>query len=575
MKNTSIRVPSETLNRFLLTVLLIAILSVGCAPSTSYPSVIPVVPKTQESPLPVNTDMILNIQASDESSAYLTDVASKFNEKYSGKYSVVVVSSDNLGIIKTATTNVTAYDAIAPESSMWLTLIDYEFEKNNPIKENSIPFLQSPYTSMFRFGYSPVVIGVWKNTQSGVISWDNVVDGSLGKWAHTTTNYSSGIVSTIAEMYYVAGLSRGLNVSIFDDQSKRDQLSKIEETISSYGDSEWNMLLKMNQAENPLQLDALVMTEKNIFRWNNGSDRKLTALYPKEGTMWVDYPVALLATATDEDKVIFDLFKEFTESVDMQKLTLQYGYRPVSMIVPFVNDKYTSTKVDNLLNIPSLEVVLTSKDLWQNLKKPADTTLVIDLSGSMSESVPSGDIKINVIREAVKAYVNGMSGKNDRLSIIVFANTPKTILEFTTLDTQDKKDKVIALIDEEINREHLSGGTALFESAEFGYNYSRDNANKDSSHVTILMTDGVDTASSFSLNHVQTAIKESMANNPVCVHMFTIAFGQDEGIVRNVDSDSLKGITNSTNFNNNCGGMYFSANGLDIINIYKVLSEYF
>ena len=64
-------------------------------------------------------------------------------------------------------------------------------------------------------------------------------------------------------------------------------------------------------------LDAFVVSEQLVVAFNTGRfgshDARLVALYPAEGTLWADHPLALIETAdlTANQRRTFQAFREF------------------------------------------------------------------------------------------------------------------------------------------------------------------------------------------------------------------------------------------------------------------------
>ena len=83
-----------------------------------------------------------------------------------------------------------------------------------------------------------------------------------------------------------------------------------------YGEGELPVIQRVAQ-EGQKYLDAFVDAEQLVVAFNTGAfgkpPAKLVALYPAEGTLWADHPLALLETPelTANQRRTFQAFREY------------------------------------------------------------------------------------------------------------------------------------------------------------------------------------------------------------------------------------------------------------------------
>ena len=156
-------------------------------------------------------------------------------------------------------------------------------------------------------------------------------------WNHPSTAYASGLLATLAEFYAGAGVNRGLTEDLATQTTTLDYVKKVEGTVRFYGEGESAILDRLKKDGTSL-LDAFVAQEQIVLRWNSENPgQKLVAIYPVEGTLWADHPLALLERYTDYDHSPLtnaqrDTYYEFTRYLlgdEAQKQVLAGGYRPV------------------------------------------------------------------------------------------------------------------------------------------------------------------------------------------------------------------------------------------------------
>ena len=158
------------------------------------------------------------------------------------------------------------------------------------------------------------------------IGWQDVQEQATAdpdfKWNHPSTNNASGLLATLAEFYAGAGLTRGLTEAAATAKSTLDYVQDVESTIRFYGEGEEVITQRLAQ-EGRGFLDAFVAQERVVIDWNNEqSGDRLVAIYPAEGTLWTDHPLALLElgsqpqelAVTDNQRLTYKAFADFLTS---------------------------------------------------------------------------------------------------------------------------------------------------------------------------------------------------------------------------------------------------------------------
>ncbi len=121
------------------------------------------------------------------------------------------------------------------------------------------------------------------------------------QWSHPSTAYASGLLATLAEFYAGAGVQRGLTAEMVEDPKTLDFVSEIEKTVQYYGEAEagGDRAGGAGRPDLPGCLRRLRAAGDGVQqRRLRQPPAKLVALYPAEGTLWADHPLALLETPT-------------------------------------------------------------------------------------------------------------------------------------------------------------------------------------------------------------------------------------------------------------------------------------
>ena len=454
------------------------------------------------------------------------------------------------------------FAAISPDSSVWLAQLDRLWQERN---QGASPLVGS----ISRYALSPVVIAMWVSQakQMGYpgkkIGWADLMErGSTDsnfKWSHPSPTTASGLLATTAEFYAGAGKSTNLTTDDLRDEATIEYVKAIEATVGRYGgESEDKTVARLLQA-GTTSLDAFVAQEQLVIFFNlNTQGEKLIAIYPKEGTFWMDHPLALLEGpwVTSEQRRGFREFAKFVAETAQQRLVLAEGYRPAklttslqeegSLIRPEYNVDPNEPKT--LLKVPSPPVLASIREAWQLTKRPANIYLVVDTSGSMRGE------KMTAARGALLSFVEQVKGDRDRLALVTFANDVRLVIPLKTLDENRRSLKSRA------NSLEAAGGTALYDAVVFAYDRLQRQSDPERINAMVVMTGGkASSGGQFSLDDI--GRRASSADTPVLI--FTVAYGSD------ADLDVLKQIAELGE------GQTFTSDPETIRKLYRQISQFF
>ena len=166
-----------------------------------------------------------------------------------------------------------------------------------------------------------------------------------------------------------------------------------------YGEGE-EVIMERLAAEGRAFLDAFVAQERVVIDWNRQyPDQPLVAIYPAEGTLWTDHPLALLElgkyedeqAVTDNQRLTYQAFAAYLTTPEAQTQLLAEGYRPADLSIaldaqgsPFVDTALVDWRQpQTTLQMPSAAVIDVVQNFWYYTKRPTNVYLVVDSSGSM------------------------------------------------------------------------------------------------------------------------------------------------------------------------------------------------
>jgi len=456
------------------------------------------------------------------------------------------------------------FQALSPASSIWLDQLDRAWMEQTGSESSLVG-------ETVRYAVSPVVIAVWEDVAHSFgypernIGWRDIMakaqsDPSF-KWSHPSTSSASGLLATLAEFYAGADKTRGLTIEDAQQQATLNYVGAIEKTVRYYGEGEWAVVQQVLEKGSDY-LDAFVSQEQLVIYFNRQANApgRLVAIYPVEGSLWEDHPLALLETPglTDDQRVVFGHFRDFVTSQEAQMLILSYGYRPSDLSIP-LDDPSSPIKLENGVNpaepqttlqVPSPAVVEVVKDAWWYTKRHTNVYLVVDTSGSMRGE------KLDNAQEALRVFLDQIKGDMERVGMVEFSTQVNSIIPLAELG-KNRTDLTTA-----IDELEAGGNTALLDAVNAAYLRLQQLNDSERINAIVAMTDGRENNSHISLDELTRKMRAGNETG-VPIVLFCIAYGDD------ADYRTLEALAEATN------GQVRQGDLESIRQLYKILSTYF
>lgn len=526
--------------------------------------------QTSSTPSADPNNPILTVAYTPDKAALMTALADQFNQQKMRTtdrrtMQVLLVELTPDVMIEEAL-GAPAFQVISPDSSLWLDQLDRRWGELQAVGEGAIA--PSRVGEAVRFAVSPVVIAAWENVARDLgwpaqaVGWNTIQNRAANdaafRWSHPSTNVASGLLATLAEFYAGAGKTRGLTEQDATDQITLDYVAAIERTVKFYGEGEATVMERIRQ-EGKDFLDAFVVQEHLVVNYNRQQPQdRLVALYPAEGTLWADHPLALLETGdlTDNQRQTWRALRDFVQSSEAQQAVLQAGFRPADLTLSLEGSPINAgngvdpAQPQTTLQVPGPAVVDVVQNVWQYTKRKANVYLVVDTSGSME-----GD-KLAAAQTALREFLRQIKGDQEQIGLVEFSSTVNNIEPLAPLG--ENRARLEATVD---NLEAI-GDTALLDGVRSAYIRLQRQNDPDRINAIVVMTDGLENNSSTTLTQL---IREIQTDNSqgVPVVIFAIAFGED------ADRDMLRMLAESS------GGQLREGDLTTIRQLYRLLSSYF
>jgi Ca-activated chloride channel family protein len=454
------------------------------------------------------------------------------------------------------------FEAMSPDSSIWLHQLDqlYAEQVSDPDA-----FLVSQTR---HYAISPIVIAMWKDAAlelgwpDRALGWNSLVNHALANpdftWSHPSTASASGLLATLAEFYAASGVTRGLTPEDLQKPETIARLQQMEGTVSYYGEGEWAIAQQVNERGREY-LDAFVAQEQLVV-WLNQQGHEIIAIYPVEGSLWEDHPLALLEIEglTNDQRLAFEEFASYLESPEAQAGVLDSGYRPADLSLD-LKGEHSPLKATNGVNpdeprttmqLPGAQVIDHVRNVWWLIKRKTNVYLVVDTSGSMEGK------KLSNVREALRTFVNQIEGVDERVGLIEFWGDVDILVALDRLG--NSRDALLGAIDSL----EAGGDTALLDGVARAYKELQLLNDRERINAIVVMTDGQENASHTSIwDLTEKLTRGNQAGAPVVV--FAIAYGRD------ADYGTLEQLAESS------GGQVREGTVETIRELYKILSTYF
>ena len=448
------------------------------------------------------------------------------------------------------------FAAISPDSSIWLAQLDRMWQQLKPGASSLLG-------NRGRYALSPIVIAMRESTAvemgypGKTLGWQDLMKKASTdpgfKWSHPSAATASGLLTTAAEFYAAAGKQTNLTREDLMAKANIDYVKTIEATVERYGgESEDRVVIRM-LAEGGRPLDAFVAQEQLVIYFNrNTPGEKLVAIYPREGTFWMDHPLVLLdgPWIKAAQRRAFREFAAFLGKPEQQQIVLRKGYRPAKLGIPLQGEGsliQLAYKVDpeepkTLLKVPPPGVVEKIRELWRLTKKPANIYLVVDVSGSMQGEKLSG------AKGALFSFIDQIEGDRDRVALLAFSDKTREIQRLGPLNRSSCRAGIRNLA--------AGGGTLLYDAVAYAFSQLQQHGDSERINVIVAMTDGV---SEGSIKVLESKIRE--AKTPVLI--FTVGYGED------ADIDVLQRIARLGE------GQAYSSDPETIEKLYELVSKFF
>lgn len=456
----------------------------------------------------------------------------------------------------------------SPASSLWGRLLN--FEADRPLAPDENP-------SIVR---TPLVIAMWEPFARALgwpkkqIGFEQIIElarsnqgfAAYGKpqfgrfkLVHTNPDFSTaGLEAVVAEYYAATGKKEGLTEQDVNGSEARKTVKDIERSIVHYGDTTLFIADQMRE-HGPGYASAVAMEEVTLLDFNKrrGSQPKLVALYPPEGTFYSDNPFIVLDGdwVSSAQHAGAKRFQEFLADEVGAEQAARFGFRPADLKQQPVAPVSKANGVDpaqptRVLGLPEPRTLDRVRSAWREDRKPANVLLVVDTSGSMND-----ENRLASAKQGLGTFIDQV-GKQDAVGLTIFSDVIQPLLPIGPLDRAKLRSTVRTLI--------ADGGTSVYDATIQGFIAVRKLASPERISAVVVLTDGEDTDSAANAQTVVDTVR-AQGDSDDQVRVFTIAYSAGAAGA----AEALAAISKAS------GGQAYEGDTEDIETVYRSISSFF
>jgi Ca-activated chloride channel homolog len=460
--------------------------------------------------------------------------------------------------------------AWSPASSLWGRLLNFEADRPlSPRESPSIvrtplviamwePFARALGYPRRRIGFEQIIRLARSN--QGFAAFGKPQFGKF-KLVHTNPDFStSGLSAVVAEYYAATGKKEGLTERDVTASRARGIVRDIERSIVHYGDTTLFIAEQMKR-QGPGYASAVAMEEVTLldFNRNRGSQPKLVALYPPEGTFYSDNPFIVLDApwVSGPEKEAAEAFRKFLAGEIDPELAARSGFRPADLdqkpVEPVSKQNGADpSQPERVLGLPEPRVLDRIRRTWRQDRKPANVLLVVDTSGSMND-----ENRLARAKEGLGTFFREVS-PNDRVGLTIFSDRIQPLVPIGPF--RGNQGRLRSTVRDLI----ADGGTAVYDATIEGFGTVRRLGDRERINAVVVLTDGEDTDSQADADQVVARVR-AQGDSSDQVRVFTIAYSASaEGA-----AESLEAIAKAS------GGQPYEGDTEDIESVYKSISSFF
>ncbi|WP_067487941.1 VWA domain-containing protein [Actinomadura hibisca] len=445
-------------------------------------------------------------------------------------------------------------DVWIPDSSLWTSLV-----RGSPKGRDAV---QTTKTSV---AASPIVVGLPRTLanqlkQQGITatpSWDNLLKAAGGVAGGGVTKNQMIPPNAVRLLVpeptrNAAGMgSLMITSALLTNDPARESIftgivRTVRESTAPTQQAQFAQFRKGRTGRQPVSLSS----EQALYTYNKRSPQEpAVALYPREGTLLMDYPFAVTSGDGDKQKAA-RLLEQAMNTETTRSDVRELGFRSPDGKAPggFSARYGVSAARPRQLPQPKPAEVTEVMQAWAKIALGLRMLTLIDVSGSMAEKVSPTATRMQATAQIAQGGLSMMSNDTE-LGVWLFSTKLQGDRDYREavsvgplgerIGSITRRNLVLSQMNQ--MRPKPDGDTGLYDSVLAAYRHMKRTYKAEFGNSILLLTDGAnDDPGGPTLNQTIAALKkEQDPNRPIQINM--IGFG------KGVDPNELKKIADVTN----------------------------
>ena len=311
-------------------------------------------------------------------------------------------------------------------------------------------------------------------------------------------------------------------------------VSAIRRLADSVAPTEEALLNSFEDSADSSAWRAIITSEQAVWQYNSGQPaHAAVAVYPQAGTLRLDYPYALVngPEMSEEVHAAAVEFRKALLSPEGQRLLQAHGFRTAGGRAAQQVSRGRGSVPDHpkILQSPSPESALQVLQGWRRLTLGSRTLVLVDVSGSMAQTVPGSSRTRMEATIATAVHGLALFPTDTKMGLWSFSTRLSGSKDYKKLVPIGPLSEQRAKVREALKSLQPKAGrdTGLYDSILAAYQAVKKGYDPTMVNSVIVLTDGKnDDAHGISLNKLLRRI--GLGQTPeMTIPVISIAFGPD------------------------------------------------
>jgi Ca-activated chloride channel homolog len=396
-------------------------------------------------------------------------------------------------------------DVWVPESSLWLRVAQSRPDVASTLPDQAPSLASSPVVLALRqemagaLGWPQRELG-WEEVIGAILQPDAWAKAGHPEWAAMRLGMTDPTISTVGLASVLSVLDQDGDGTVAD--AELGATIGFSQTLGGMvPDTSQYFTALGSEPDSASSVAAFPAVERDIAVHNGAKPAVgLVPIYPRQGAIVADYPYAILNWVDEQQREAASQFLQFALGPAGHRAFAAAGFRGSDQTIqndgalPAEQGFREALQAPRL--IPDAAAVSQIMGAWTGLQRPANTLVVLDTSGSMSDPVPGLNLtRLQLMQQTATAGL-GMLTNRTSMGLWEFSSrlTPTTdyrvLVPFGPSSASVGSVPRLQAMLASVARLRAKGGTGLYDTTYAAFRAMQAAWQPDTTNVILLITDG-------------------------------------------------------------------------------------